>query len=507
MTSFVKAMTEVRTEKGALSHGTTGDPRVDLFFKTVRDTPKNHLYKLLDNSWAQDPLDTLRLIFHTRDCRGGKGEKQLFYDSLCWMIDRGHADVVETNLKNIPYFGTWKDLLELVETPVEKSMLELYARTLKQDKKRMEAAKPITLAAKWAPTEKGKHDRTKKLARLLANLLDVNMRSYRKEYLSPLRKYSNVVETKMCTNEWGAIEYQHTPSVCLYKHRKAFERHDAERFTKYLEEVKQGRVKINAKMLFPYQLVEYYLKKSGKFDLVIEEQWKSLVKHVRTMGTFANCLAIADVSGSMFTATKVRPIDVSISLSLLLAEVTDPPFRGHVLTFSSNPKFHRVRGQTLLEKVESVRHMNWEMTTNFQKVFRLIIQRCKKYRVPEANMPKRLYVFSDMQFDSAYENGDITNHAALVKKFRSAGYHVPEIVYWNLRGDIADFPVVSTTNDVALVSGFSPNLLRLFLESGDLHPYKLMRQAIDSSRYKRVVLERQFDDDDKIDKEDDWIVM
>lgn len=499
MTSFLKAMTQVCTEKGALSHGTTGDPRVNLFFKTVRNIPEGTLWTLLDESWAADPLDTLRLIFQTRDCRGGKGEKKIFYDSMKWMISRGHTEILRLNLYNIPFYGTWKDLWMLVNTPIEKDMFELYASTLKRDKKRMLESKPISLAAKWAPTEKGKHDRTQKLAHLLANLMNVDMQTYRKEYLSPLRRYSNIIETKMATNDWGSIEYKTVPSVCLLKHRKAFERHDADRFKAYLEAVKAGKETINAKMIFPHQLVGYYLK-NDKYDATIEAQWSALVKHIGSMGKFTNVLSIADVSGSMFTSQKVQPIEVSISLSLLLAEVSEEPFKGQIITFSSDPKFHQVKGSTLQAKVQSVSRMNWGMTTNFQKVFDLIIQRCKRYHVPEENMPQRLYVFSDMQFDSAVGNGwsenpqGLTNHEALVKKYKESGYKIPDIIYWNLCGSTPDFPTTSDESGVALVSGFSPNLLRLFLDNGELNPYSLMRKAIDSVRYKRVRFKNDMED-------------
>ena len=91
----------------------------------------------------------------------------------------------------------------------------------------------------------------------------------------------------------------------------------------------------------------------------------------------------------------------------------------------------------------------------------------------EDQMIKRVFVFSDMEFDEAcgrynycdydydMEEIDESQKASQKRKFREKGYRkVPEIVFWNLRNSSAT-PVMATENGVALVSGFSKNLLDL----------------------------------------------
>ena len=73
---------ENKEEKGKSVGG-----RLDLFFKSVRGMDDNLLDTLMEKSWAEDPLDTLRIVFHTRDCRKGKGERVLFYKMMGWMCD------------------------------------------------------------------------------------------------------------------------------------------------------------------------------------------------------------------------------------------------------------------------------------------------------------------------------------------------------------------------------------------------------------------------------------
>jgi hypothetical protein len=96
---------------------------------------------MLNASWKESPLDTLKLIFqarwsnnhdltnHHRDCRGGKGEKKLFYQALFW-LGKNHPAVLSKNLPLIPLFGKWKDLLLFFGTPFEAAALDLFAKQL-----------------------------------------------------------------------------------------------------------------------------------------------------------------------------------------------------------------------------------------------------------------------------------------------------------------------------------------------------------------------------------------
>jgi hypothetical protein len=42
------------------------------------------------------------------------------------------------------------------------------------------------------------------------------------------------------------------------------------------------------------------------------------------------------------------------------------------------------------------------------------------------------------------------------------GYKLPQIIYWNVRADTPDFPVPSDETGVAMVSGFSPSILKVY---------------------------------------------
>ena len=176
-------------------------------------------------------------------------------------------------------------------------------------------------------------------------------------------------------------------------------------------------------------------------------------------------------------------------MGLVVSELTTGHFRGRLLTFHAEPTWHTVRGGSLWERVNDVSRMPWGMNTNIEKVFDMIHSQAIQYRLGAGSMPKTLYIFSDMQFDAAHR-GDgketyATMHAKAQAKFANAGYALPQIVYWNLRGDTCNFPTSAHTPGVAMVSGFSSQLLKLFLTDGQLSPFSLMQQAVDP--YKGLV--------------------
>ncbi|KAF6137979.1 hypothetical protein GIB67_041852 [Kingdonia uniflora] len=147
------------------------------------------------------------------------------------------------------------------------------------------------------------------------------------------------------------------------------------------------------------------------------------------------------------------------------------------------------------EIIESLKHsdggevaeLQWEKK-DFQKVFDLILQVAVKGKLREEDMIKRVFVFSDMEFDKVSANNWETDYKRIQRKFKASGYEsvVPEIVFWNLRDSKAT-PVPSKEKGVALVSGFSKNLLKMFLnEDGIINPEAVMEKAISGDEYQKL---------------------
>ncbi|KYR00564.1 hypothetical protein DLAC_02580 [Tieghemostelium lacteum] len=484
-----KVVTNIRKATGTFT--STNDPRVDLFFRTARGVSEEDLEQLLQASWNKSPIDTLRIIFQARDCRGGKGEKLIFHQALKW-LNTVAPETVKKNFERVPHFGSWKDVTKFIGTDLEGQSLQLLSKQLLADvdllKQHGEKAK-VSLAGKWAPSENKQNDNESSAAKKLALILCENKlqakKMYRKNFLTPLRKQINITETLMSSNTWDKINYSTVPSRCMKLQRKAFERHEPALFSAYLESLKKGETKVNAKALFPHEIVKEYIA-GHELDTILEEQWKVIENETRKLGVLEDCLVVSDVSGSM----SGTPMQVSVALGILIATLTRPPFNNIAITFSENPQFHFIEGATLRDKVQNLMRADWGQATNFNLVFKMILARAQENNLPKEAMPKKMFVISDMQFDSA-ESGE-KNHKDIELQYEKAGYPMPTIIYWNVNGNSDSIPVNNSTfKNVALISGFSPSILKAVLDSGDatkITPAHILEAAINAPRYADLVI-------------------
>jgi hypothetical protein len=136
-----------------------------------------------------------------------------------------------------------------------------------------------------------------------------------------------------------------------------------------------------------------------------------------------------------------------------------------------------------------MRTSNVGYSTDLYKTFRLILDRAVKHNIPEEDMPTSIIIFSDMQFNQACTGtvgGTLFNK--IRKEYEKAGYTMPQLTFWNLRAVLSNVPVKMDENGVALVSGFSPSLLKQLLAEGEFSPISIMRQTLDSDRYKAITV-------------------
>ncbi|KAK2966033.1 hypothetical protein RJ640_012292 [Escallonia rubra] len=285
----------------------------------------------------------------------------------------------------------------------------------------------------------------------------------------------------MSANEWDALPYNRVASVAMKNYKELFLKHSPERFKEYLENVRKEKAKIVAGALLPREIIKDLKKEESRE--VAELQWKRMVDDVAKKGKLSNCIAICDVSGSMDGV----PMEVSVALGVLISELSEEPWKGKLITFSADPELQKLECDTLLAKTEFVRKMDWGVNTDFQKVFDRILEIAVEGELSEDQMIKRVFVFSDMEFDVASQNPWETDYQAIQRKFGEKGYQsVPEIVFWNLRHSPST-PVVARQSGVALVSGFSKNLLTIFLEGGGVvNPEEVMAMAIAGEEYKNL---------------------
>ncbi|CAL5083865.1 unnamed protein product [Urochloa decumbens] len=360
----------------------------------------------------------------------------------------------------------------------------------------------IGLAAKWCPTPGSSFDRTTLLCEAIARRLFPRdsspdyahlseehyayraLHRLRREVLVPLRKVLELPEVYMSAQRWSELPYTRVASVAMRRYKSLFKKHDEARFGKYLEDVEAGKAKIAAGALLPHEIAHAAF--AGEADDVSDLQWRRMVEDLRKKGSLNNCIAVCDVSGSMGGT----PIEVCVALGLLISELSDKPWGGRVITFSATPQIHKIEGKTLTQKMTFIKRMDWGMNTNFQAVFDRILRTAVDARLPKDKMIRTVFVFSDMEFDEASAQPWETDYQVICRKFKDAGYGdaVPQIVFWNLR-DSLSVPVTSTQPGVALVSGFSKNFVKLFLENdGVVSPEAVMAAAISGAEYQKLAV-------------------
>jgi hypothetical protein len=534
MSNFASAMNaSATTWNGALSYANpdpTGQTsgRISLFFKGVRGLNAPRLYEYLRICANENLEDTFLLAFHLRDCRGGKGERLLGRQAFTWLFIN-YPKEFEYIFHLIPEYGRWDDLLQFFPSvlkltdiaqvranyfatinnseqleklhSLQKRIVRFMAFQLRYDQKNMLAGKPCSLCAKWTPTEGDSLDRKTGVFKELAIAVGVSQRNLRRNFNTPLRAYLKIVEKRMCSGKWSEIDFNKVPSCAMKRLKKAFEKHDPDRFAQWSAALKQGNpniAKINAKQLHPHEIIrEVRLKRSS--DEVIEAQWKVLVDEVRKLGSLKDSIVVVDTSSSMHHPNFL-PLDVSIAMGMIISEVVEGPFHGQVITFNTFPKFQVVPDGTILERWKFLERMEWGGSTNIETTFQIILSRAKKHNLTQEDMPKRIFIISDMQFDVA--TGNNTNMKNINEMYKDSGYIPPQIIFWNVNGSSTDFPSTVKENGITMISGFSPIILKSFLKGNEYSSFSFFRSTIDDSRYDPV---RQAFRKEKFSKEIDPI--
>ena len=480
------------TENGAPSYKSTNSHVLDYFSKAAAKRGcEDELIPLFDESFEEDKLLTMKIMFYSRDIRGGQGERSSFR-TLLNHVAKTHPTLLMRNFDNIVKYGRWDDFYSLVETDLEDKAFEYLYDQLTQDMFDLANDKPVSLLAKWLKSENTSSKQSKELAAITRKHFHMNSEKYRKT-LSALRKKIDIVESKMSSKEWDAIEYQKVPSRAMKIYAGAFIKNDKERYQEYLKLVSEGKCKINASTLYPYDIVKAFINESSHMseteEGAYELMWNNLPNYFED-GEY-NTLAVVDVSGSMYQAyrSSIRPIDVAISLGIYMAEKNKGKLHGYFMSFSESPSMVKLTGNTLKEKIDNVLRSPMGYNTNIEKVFDLLLKTIIANKIPAEQVPKKLFIISDMQFDEAHNGESMdTTYESIVKKYMKYNVKLPELVFWNVAGR-ADTPATKDDYGTILVSGASPSILSHALNSRTMTPYEFMLEVLGAERYESVVVD------------------
>jgi hypothetical protein len=453
-----------KTANGMATLGSSLNKNVDLFFQIGASRGKN-IIPQFEAAFQEDRLTALRILFWSRDVRGGAGERQLFRDVLKY-LETQHPTELQQAVGLVAEYGRFDDLL-CFQTQYGKDL------AFKQIKDALDQKNG--LCAKWMP-------RKGPVAAELRSYLKLSPKQYRKLLVS----LTKVVETLMCANQWDKIEYSHVPSVASARYQNAFKTHDPTGYQAFKTKLTTGEATINASALYPYDVV----RSLDKGDTAVAQaQWDALPNF---MGD-KSILPMVDVSGSMDTpvggnkTSSLTCLDVAVSLGLYLSDKCTGPFKDMFMSFSGSPVLQVLTG-SLSDRLAEMNRSDWEMNTNLTAAFEVMLQVAVRNNVPQNMMPEYLLILSDMEFDQCVNKGHDQDTAMemIDRKFEEAGYTRPTVVFWNLNGRNKNVPIKFDTEKTALISGFSPSIMKSVLSADILTPEGVMLATINSPRYNTI---------------------
>lgn len=488
------------TENGGITHVTTKSDLLDMFAMgaAMRSRSDADVILMFMKAFQENPSYALKCLFYIRDVRGGQGERRFFRVIMKWLAEN-HTDAARRNLQYVPEFGRWDDLYVFVGTPLQNDALQIMKDQLELDVQ----CKTPSLLAKWMKSENTSSVDSRRLGGITRKFLGMNHKQYRKT-LSILRERINVLERLMSENRWDEIEFDKIPSKAGLKYKNAFARRDIIK-AKYEAFAKNTETKVNAKALYPYEVVDQAIKcgrisngwsiRYRDYDLndvdrlMVNKYWDNLADYFN--GATFNGIAVVDTSGSMTRGDAAAPINVAISLGMYCAEKAKGPFANHYISFASRPQLIETKGVDFVDKVQRIYRTNLVDDTNIEAVFDLLLDTAIKNHCTQDDLPQNVIIISDMEFNMAvndrwYNPGSVTrNNVETVlegkaREWARHGYQMPHLIFWNVDARQNNIPMLGN-GPISYVSGMSPSIFETIM-SGKTG-YDLMMEKLNSERY------------------------
>lgn len=489
------------TENGAVGYKSTGSVLTDLNFR-VSSMRGNGITQDDMNIFVQAMNENLeyaiKWLFFARDVRGGLGERNVFQQFYMKYAEL-YPNEAKATLKLIAEFGRWKDVIDIINMDPDNKLggMLLVFNTFHTDIQNCMEGKPISLLAKWMPSINAS-GKARKQAKIFAKEFGLPYESYRK-MLSKLRAYLDVTEVKTCGNRWGEIDYNKVSSGANIRYTEAFKKHDGERYlehcNKALDVANNPDVKMHASVLYPHEIWEKYAKVQSYWDsiqtLSVDISLEALWENLADLGDCGNTMVVVDGSGSMVSKcafSNVKPINISRSLGVYFAERCKGEFHNILMEFSRRPKLIDLNGcKTLRDKIVEMHKYNDCSNTDIEAVFMLILQTAVNAHMKQSDLPDRILIVSDMEFDCAtsythsiYGLKSLFNEIS--DRFAKYGYKMPKLVFWNVNSRTNTIPMTENEAGIIMVSGYSPNIMSMIM-SNQTDPWLALKEKLDDKRY------------------------
>ena len=225
-------------------------------------------------------------------------------------------------------------------------------------------------------------------------------------------------------------------------------------------------------------------------DSSLDAMWTNLPDYVGE--DYSNTLAVIDGSGSMYSASRL-PISSAVALGIYFAEKNKGMFHNHFITFSNTPKLIEIKGNNITEKVNNVIKYDEIANTNVERVFSLILDKVIANKLSQDDIPQRVVIISDMEFDSAVNgwrfDARVNTDALFIKikkDWESKGFTMPRLTFWNVDARKESFPMTIDERGIQFVSGHSPSIFTSILKNNFVTPLDLVKDVIENERYSII---------------------
>lgn len=463
----LKQNNTITNTKGAQYYATSYAANLDFFSMVTRFNLEEDVINSFKLAFLEDEKMALANLLYILDIRSGKGERRIFkiiYKNLC-------LNYPKQALKIMPFIGElgrFDYILEGINTPIEQETIKVIKDQLDQD---LTSDHP-SLLAKWMPSLRT-HKKNNALAKRVSKLLGISQKEYRK-LIGMLRSKINIVEKHLTNKNYDSINFATVPAKAMMKYNSLFERVLANSYNEYKESLKKQTTKINTTGLFVHEIIKNILTNRGDAELY-DLMWKNQKDLLG--GVNSNILVVADTSGSM-TAFGMIPFCASIGLAIYTAERNSGAFKNYFITFSEKPTLQEVKGSTIQDKVNNMIEIN-ALNTDIDEVFKLILDTALEKKINQTEMPSHILIITDMEFDQGVYSQNETNFSGWKKAFEESGYNLPTIIFWNVAGVTTGIPITKLDDNVAIVSGFSTNILDNLFNLDSYDPCKVMRDTIE----------------------------
>lgn len=491
------------TENGAKTYTSTLNANLDFFAQAGAMRGRlEDVRNMFSKAYAENPELALRNLIHLRNIRlGGLGERSAYLEAIKYLVDgrNQNKQVIVTLMEYMAYVGRWTDLFETMEYAHKRSIhfvdtegARIIGNQLTADIKNMSEGKPVSLLGKWLANVSSPNSKKRNQGARIANYLGfegkAGLTRYRK-MIAKLRDYLNVIEVRLASKEYHKIDLNQVSSKALFKYRKALQLHMPDEYEALMEKVESSEGKLNASLVLPHEITGAYRKaRAGQgVNRSLEATWQSLDDVIKDVED--NAIVVADSSSSMtWTQTNgVYPWDVAQGLALYTAEKLNGTFANHFITFASEPSLVYLNPQdTVYDRMRVYNRARVGYSTNIQAVFRLILDTAVKHNTPQEELPSKIIIISDMEFNTACERGQRTNFEQAKQEFANHGYELPAIIFWNVQSRHDNVPVRFNEDNVALVSGFSTNILSQVLGGEVTSPEEMMLSVLNKPEYDFV---------------------